>query len=76
MYETTIDYVFSTWNGSAGIAISAGIFEQSMGARNRVRIELSYRPARQHRLLESILGLHKCLKIPPYSQDPDRQRFV
>jgi hypothetical protein len=26
----------------------AGILEQSMGARNRAGIELSYRPARQH----------------------------
>jgi hypothetical protein len=33
---------------------SAGVLEQSMGARNRVGIELSYRPARQHRLVESI----------------------
>ncbi len=30
-------------------ADSAGIFEQSMGARNRVGIGLSYRPARLHR---------------------------
>jgi hypothetical protein len=29
-------------------------FEQSMGARNRVGIWLSYRPARLHRLMESI----------------------
>jgi hypothetical protein len=34
--------------------ICAGIFEQSMGARNRVGIGLSNRPARQHRLAESI----------------------
>jgi hypothetical protein len=32
----------------------AGILEPSMGARNRVRIVLSYRPARLHRLAESI----------------------
>jgi hypothetical protein len=32
---------------------SAGIFEQSMGARNRAGIGLSYRPARLHRLAES-----------------------
>ncbi len=32
----------------------AGIFKQSMGARNRVGIELSYRPARLHRLAEFI----------------------
>jgi hypothetical protein len=33
---------------------SAGILEQSMGARNRVGIGLSYRPAVLHRLAESI----------------------
>jgi hypothetical protein len=31
-----------------------GILEQSMGARNRVGIGLSYRPARLHRLAEFI----------------------
>ncbi len=31
-----------------------GIFKQSMGARNRVGIGLSYRPARRHRLAEFI----------------------
>ncbi len=43
----------------------AGIFEQSMGARNRVGIGLSVRPARLHFLavnsLESIPGLLKSL---------------
>ncbi len=39
----------------------AGIFKQSMGARHRARIGLSYRPARLHRL--AVPGLHKCLKI-------------
>jgi hypothetical protein len=34
--------------------ISAGIFKQSMGARNRVGIGLSYRPTRLHRLAELI----------------------
>jgi hypothetical protein len=38
-------------------------FKQSMGARNRVGTGLSYRPARLHRLAESILGLLKSLKI-------------
>jgi hypothetical protein len=39
---------------------SAGIFKQSIGARNRVGKELSYRPARlQETCLESILGLLK-----------------
>ncbi len=32
----------------------AGILKQSMGSRNRVGIELSYRPARLHRLAELI----------------------
>jgi hypothetical protein len=32
----------------------AGIFKQSMGARNRVTIGLSYRPARLHRLAELV----------------------
>jgi hypothetical protein len=32
----------------------AGIFKQSMGARNRVGIGLSHRPARLHRLAEFI----------------------
>ncbi len=32
----------------------AGILGQSMGARNRVGIELSYRPAKLHRLAKSI----------------------
>ncbi len=32
----------------------AGIVEQSMGAKNRVGIGLSYRPARLHRLAEFI----------------------
>ena len=32
----------------------AGIFKQSMGARNRLGIGLSYRPARLHRLAEFI----------------------
>jgi hypothetical protein len=45
----------------------AGIFKQSMGARNRVGIEFSYRPARIHTYaggfesLESIPGLLKSL---------------
>jgi hypothetical protein len=32
----------------------AGIFKQSMGARNRAEIGLSYRPARLHSLAELI----------------------
>ncbi len=34
------------------LPLRVGIFKQSMGARNRVRIGLSDRPARQHRLAE------------------------
>jgi hypothetical protein len=34
--------------------LCAGIFEQPMGAKNRVGIGLWYRPARTHRLAESI----------------------
>jgi hypothetical protein len=47
----------------------AGIFKQSMGARNREGIGLSYVPARQTTQpgrigsLEWILGLHKSVKI-------------
>ncbi len=33
---------------------SAGLFKQSIGAKNRIGIELSYRPARLHRLAELI----------------------
>ncbi len=43
---------------------SVGILEQSMGARNRVGIGLSYRPAWPHRLAESIPGILKSIKIP------------
>jgi hypothetical protein len=35
------------------ISTSAEILEQSMGARNRIGIGLSYRSARLHRLAES-----------------------
>jgi hypothetical protein len=38
----------------AGIEPNVGILEQSMGARNRVGIDLSYQPARLHRLAESM----------------------
>ncbi len=42
-------------------ALSAGILQQFMWARNRVGIWLSYRPAR---LADSIPGHFKRLKIP------------
>jgi hypothetical protein len=38
------------------LVTSSGLLEQSMGARNRAGIGLSYRPARLHRLAESIPG--------------------
>ncbi len=36
------------------ISLSTGIFKKSMGARHRVGIGLSYRPARLHGLAEFI----------------------
>ncbi len=39
------------WSPSFSV-VCAGIFKQSMGARNRVGIGLSYRPARLHLLTE------------------------
>jgi hypothetical protein len=36
------------------LLFSAGIFKESVGARNRIGIGLSYLPARQHRLTELI----------------------
>jgi hypothetical protein len=39
---------------SASVLSCAGILEQSMGARNRLGIGLSYWPARLHRLVELI----------------------
>jgi len=46
------------------ILSGAGILEQSMRAKNGVGIWLSYRPARLHRLAESIPELLLSLKIP------------
>ncbi len=37
----------------------AGIFQQTMGARNRVGTGLSYRPARLHSLADLVLGVKK-----------------
>jgi hypothetical protein len=64
----------STRNKTSSIMLlhvpCGGIFKQSMGVRNQVRIGLSYRPARLHTTqpggivsMESILGLLKSLKI-------------
>jgi hypothetical protein len=44
--------------------VFAGIFKQSMGARNRAGIGLSYWSARLHKLAESIPHLRKTLKVP------------
>jgi hypothetical protein len=54
---------------------SAGILEQSLGARNRVGTGLSYRPARLRRLAVSIPGLLKSLKYCLWvrSQHPPTQ---
>jgi hypothetical protein len=41
-------------NDIDGTYYCAGTLEQSMGARNQVGIGLSYRPARLHRLAESM----------------------
>jgi hypothetical protein len=38
----------------SGTMSTAGIFNQSMGARNRVGIGLSYRPARLHSLADLV----------------------
>jgi hypothetical protein len=51
-------------------------FFKSLEARNRVGIGLSYRPARLHRLAESIPGLLKSFKIPDlvYQSSPPLQQ--
>jgi hypothetical protein len=63
------------WNrflGSSKVKkFRAGIFKESMGARNRGGIGLSYRPARLHRLVEFIpwyrfLGSMNFKKYSPY----------
>jgi hypothetical protein len=41
---------------------SAAILEKSMGARNRVGVRLSHRPARLHRLPDWIPGVLKKFK--------------
>jgi hypothetical protein len=56
--------------GTISSHICAGILDQSMGARNRVRIGMSYRSVRLH-LAESIPGLLKSLKIPGRLWNPD-----
>ncbi len=59
---------------------SAGILEQSMGARNRVGIGLSYHPpcyiGWRNRSFESIPGLLKSLKIPSLPSSPVLYYFM
>jgi hypothetical protein len=57
------------------LLICAGILEKSLVARsrNRVGIGLPFRPARLHRLAESILGLLKSLKIPSLFSSRDEK---
>jgi len=54
--EFTIYQYRVCWNflNESSTFTGDGIFKQSMGARNRVGIGLSYRPARLHRLAELI----------------------
>ncbi len=55
-HETQVRFHIRHRNSSlASQSSSGGILEQSMGAKNRVGIGLSYRPERLHRLAESIL---------------------
>ncbi len=54
---------FIGWVGGRGEWACVGILEQSMWARNRVGKGMLYRPARLHRLAESIPGLLKSLKM-------------
>jgi|LakMenEpi03Aug12_release.lakeMendotaPanAssembly.Ray.scaffolds.fasta_scaffold1077138_1 hypothetical protein len=51
-YPVVSRYGSKTWI-RIDLGICAVILEQSMGARNRIGIWLSYRPARLHRLAES-----------------------
>jgi hypothetical protein len=56
-YGNFVDFVGNgKGNGNGRLKSSAGILEQSMGARNRVGVGLSYRPARIYRLAELING--------------------
>jgi hypothetical protein len=69
-YGNFVDFV---GNGYGRVKSSAGILEQSMRARNRVGVGLSYRPARLYRLAELIPGNDSCgllkslkvLRLPP-----------
>ncbi len=52
--DHTLAIVFIQLFHSSANAFSAGIFKQSMGARNRVGIGFSYWPAMPHRLAELV----------------------
>jgi hypothetical protein len=54
-FQESAVYLHNYWyiNGRDPVA-SAGIFKQSMGARNRVGIGLSYQPARLHSVAELV----------------------
>jgi hypothetical protein len=52
----------------------AGIFKQSMGARNRVGIGLSYRPARLHSLDSRCLFFGSKKQSKDYFLDISKQR--
>ncbi len=45
---------FYSWVDSINFIVCAGNLKHLVGARKRVRIELSYRPAKVQRLAESI----------------------
>jgi hypothetical protein len=46
--------ILSAYRCLPAVRIRAGIFNKSLGARHRVGIGFSYRPARLHRLAEFI----------------------
>ncbi len=48
--------LYELWHSGCLFSSCAAILEQTMGARNRVGIGLSYLPTRLHRLAESIHG--------------------
>ncbi len=52
--DGTVSLLFLSSMKPFYVTIRAGIFKESMGARNRGGIGLSYRPARPHRLEEFI----------------------
>ena len=68
MFKDDVNVIILLGASFMQIDISAGIFKQSMGARNRVGIGLSYRPAKLHSLAELVpwnrfLGFLKVLKF-------------